>query len=225
MGGQTMVQERPNDRSSHIFSVPPEKAELGLGSRHHLLYSAPRESGAEKEKKVYVSKPRFHHWLRRQRRTIEVNQERRRCGGVFRRHQIVLEERQRRLCLQDRVASLRGLGVALPVRGQDKSRVSCVTANTRKNTARRKRRHPSSTGLPRFTSTASSNSTAPRSRTSLLPRSIPPNFPPTSPPHRGHPLGLSRPGLRPSSGSSCGAPSVATSGRLDRGCSPNGWQA
>jgi len=33
-----------------IFSVPPEKAELGLGSRHRLLYSAPRESGAEKEK-------------------------------------------------------------------------------------------------------------------------------------------------------------------------------
>jgi hypothetical protein len=47
------------------FSVPLEKAELGLGSRHHLLYGAPRESGAEKEKKVYVSKPRFHHRLRR----------------------------------------------------------------------------------------------------------------------------------------------------------------
>ena len=55
MGGQTMVQKRPNDRSSHISVPPSEKAELGLGSRHHLLYGAPRESGAEKEKKVYVS--------------------------------------------------------------------------------------------------------------------------------------------------------------------------
>ena len=58
----------------------------------------------------------------------------------------------------------------------------------RKSTVRRRRRHPSSIGSPRSTSTASSNSTALRSRTSLLPRSIPPNFPPTSPPLRGHPF-------------------------------------
>ncbi len=80
-----------------------------------------------------------------------------------------------------------------------KSRVNCVTANTRKSTARRKRPRPSSVGSPRSTSTASSNSTAPRSRRNLLPRSIPPNFPPTSPPPptRGHPLSLSPSGLRP----------------------------
>ena len=52
-------------RTANLLSVPPEKAELGLGSTHHLLYSAPRESGAEKDKKVYVSKPRFHHRVRR----------------------------------------------------------------------------------------------------------------------------------------------------------------
>jgi Single-strand binding protein family len=78
-----------------------------------------------------------------------------------------------------------------------KSRVSCVTANTRKSTARRKRRRPSSIGSSKSASTASSNSTARRSRMNLLPRSIPPNFPPTSPPVRGHPLGPVPSGLRP----------------------------
>jgi len=36
---------------NRALSVPPEKAELDLGSTRHLLYDAPRESGAEKEKK------------------------------------------------------------------------------------------------------------------------------------------------------------------------------
>ena len=47
---------------------------------------------------------------------------------------------------------------------------------------------PAPVGSPRSTSTVSSNSTALRNRTSLLPRSIPPNFPPTSPPLRGGPF-------------------------------------
>ena len=36
----------------------------------------------------------------------------------FRRHQIVVEKPQGRLRLPDRLASLRGLGIALPIRGE-----------------------------------------------------------------------------------------------------------
>ncbi len=61
--GQTMLQVTSS------FSVPPEKAELGLGSKHHLLYGAPRESGAEKEKNSMYQNRVSIIGFRRERRT------------------------------------------------------------------------------------------------------------------------------------------------------------
>ena len=112
-------------RTANLFLLPQKKRSLAWGAGTTCLIVPARKRGGKGEK-IYVSKPRFHHRLRRQGRTTEVNEDRRPCGGVFRRHQILVEERQRRLRLPNRLASLRGLGVALPIRGQTRERGSLI---------------------------------------------------------------------------------------------------
>ena len=89
--------QRPNDDSSHILFGSPSKSGAWLGEQAPPALWCPARKRGGKGEKMYVSKPRFHHWLRRPRRATEVNKQGRTCGGVFRRHQIVVEERQRRL--------------------------------------------------------------------------------------------------------------------------------
>jgi len=70
-----------NGRTANLLGSPRKSGasrlhrdRSALGGTHHLLYSAPRESG-RKRRKLHVSKPRFHHRLRRQRRATEVNKQ------------------------------------------------------------------------------------------------------------------------------------------------------
>src|SRR5262249_51924056 len=58
-----------------IFSAPPEKQSLAWGAGT-TCFMVPREkAGRKSEKKVYVSKPRFHDRLRQQRGATEVNKQ------------------------------------------------------------------------------------------------------------------------------------------------------